>query len=101
MIPVPGGVRVWLASGVTDMRRGMNTLALQVQEDLGRDPHAGDLYIFRGRRGDPQALPGAPAARARGSAGADILRLLRLGEAVEDRRGRDRDAGGHPAPLEG
>ena len=52
MIPVPGGVRVWLASGVTDMRRGMNTLALQVQEDLGHDPHAGDLYIFRGRRGD-------------------------------------------------
>ena len=43
MIPVPGGVRVWLATGVTDMRRGMNTLALQVQEDLGRDPHAGDL----------------------------------------------------------
>ena len=52
MIPVPGGVRVWLATGVTDMRRGVNTLALQVQEDLGRDPHAGDLYIFRGRRGD-------------------------------------------------
>ena len=52
MIPVPAGVRVWLATGVTDMRRGMNTLALQVQEDLGRDPHAGDLYIFRGRRGD-------------------------------------------------
>ena len=40
MIPVPSGVRVWLASGVTDMRRGMNTLALQVQQDLGRDPHA-------------------------------------------------------------
>ena len=52
MIPVPGGVRVWLATGVTDMRRGMNTLALQVQEDLERDPHAGDLYVFRGRRGD-------------------------------------------------
>ena len=42
MIPVPGGVRVWLATGVTDMRRGMNTLALQVQESLGRDPHGGD-----------------------------------------------------------
>jgi transposase len=27
-------------------------LALQVQEGLGRNPHAGDLYIFRGRRGD-------------------------------------------------
>ena len=28
MIPVPGGVRVWLATGVTDMRRGMHTLSL-------------------------------------------------------------------------
>jgi len=52
MIPVPGGVRVWLASGVTDMRRGMNGLTLQVQEGLGRDPYAGDLFVFRGRRGD-------------------------------------------------
>ncbi len=52
MIPVRGDVRVWLASGVTDMRRGMNTLALQVQEALGRDPHGGDLFVFRGRRGD-------------------------------------------------
>ena len=52
MISVRGDVRAWLASGVTDMRRGMNTLALQVQEALGRDPHDGDLFIFRGRRGD-------------------------------------------------
>jgi transposase len=34
------------------MRRGMNGLALQVQEGLKRDPHAGDLFVFRGRRGD-------------------------------------------------
>ena len=34
------------------MRRGMNGLALQVQQVLQRDPHAGDLYVFRGRRGD-------------------------------------------------
>jgi len=52
MIPVPAGVRVWLAAGVTDMRRGMNSLALQVQQNLGRDPHAGDVFAFRGRRGD-------------------------------------------------
>ena len=52
MIPVPSGVRVWIATGHTDMRRGMQGLALQVQEALKRDPHAGDLYIFRGRRGD-------------------------------------------------
>jgi transposase len=51
VIPVPSGVRVWLAAGHTDMRRGMNGLALQVQQALGRDPHAGDLYVFRGRCG--------------------------------------------------
>ncbi len=52
MIPVPSGVRVWLATGVTDMRRGMNGLTLQVQEALGRDPYAGVLFVFRGRRGN-------------------------------------------------
>ena len=52
MIPVPSGVRVWLAVGRTDMRRGMNGLALQVQGALRGDPHAGDLYVFRGARGD-------------------------------------------------
>ena len=35
-----------------DMRRGMRSLALQVQQSFGRDPFTGDLYIFRGRRGD-------------------------------------------------
>lgn len=52
MIVPPTGVRVWLANGPTDMRRGMNGLALQVQQTLQRDPHAGELYVFRGRRGD-------------------------------------------------
>jgi transposase len=52
MIPIRSGVRVWIATGHTDMRRGMNGLALQVQEGLRRDPHAGDLFVFRGRRGD-------------------------------------------------
>lgn len=52
MILVPSGVRVWLATGKTDMRRGMNGLSLQVQETLGCDPFAGDLFVFRGRRGD-------------------------------------------------
>jgi transposase len=45
-------MKVWIATGATDMRRGMNGLSLQVQEAFGRDPHAGDLYVFRGRRGD-------------------------------------------------
>lgn len=52
MIPVPSGVRVWLATGHTDMRKGFAGLALQVQEVLRRDPHGGHLFVFRGRRGD-------------------------------------------------
>jgi transposase len=51
MIALPPRVRVWLAGGATDMRKGMNGLAVLVQEGLKRDPHAGDLFVFRGRRG--------------------------------------------------
>jgi len=52
MIAIPSNVRVWLATGHTDMRRGFPSLALLVQESLKGDPHTGDLYVFRGRRGD-------------------------------------------------
>ena len=60
MIPVPSGVRVWLSVGRTDMRRGMNGLALQVQEALGRDPHlcGGADYVAE--------LPMAAVRAARG-----------------------------------
>jgi transposase len=51
MIALPIGVRVWIATGHSDMRRGMQGLARQVQEVLHRDPHAGDVYVFRGRSG--------------------------------------------------
>ena len=51
MIPIASGVKVWIATGHTDMRRGMNSLALLVQEAFNRDPHGGDLYVFRGRSG--------------------------------------------------
>lgn len=52
MIPIPHGVRVWLATGRTDMRKGFDGLALLVQETLSHDPHGGHLFEFRGRRGD-------------------------------------------------
>jgi transposase len=52
MIPVPTGVRVWLATGHTDMRKGFASLSLQVQEVLRQDPLGGHLFCFRGRRGD-------------------------------------------------
>lgn len=52
MIGIPGNVRIYLACGVTDMRRGFDSLAAQVQTLLALDPHDGSLYAFRGRRGD-------------------------------------------------
>ncbi len=51
MITIPSGVRVWLATGHTDMRKGFDGLALIVQETLKRDPHSGHLFVFRGRSG--------------------------------------------------
>ena len=48
---IPPGARVWIAMGHTDMRKGMQGLALIVQQALRRDPFAGDLYVFRGRAG--------------------------------------------------
>lgn len=52
MIPVPSNTRIWLAAGVTDMRRGFNTLAAQAQDVLKENPFSGHLFVFRGRRGD-------------------------------------------------
>ena len=52
MIPVSAVTRVWLAAGHTDMRKGFDGLAMLVQQTLKRDPHGGQLFVFRGKRGD-------------------------------------------------
>lgn len=49
---IPAGTRIWLAAGVTDMRRGFDGLAALVQEQLGADPFGGHVFLFRGKRGD-------------------------------------------------
>ena len=49
MITPPPGLRVYLACGYTDMRKGMATLAMLVQQALGHDPFSGAVYAFRGR----------------------------------------------------
>jgi len=75
MIAPPPNVRVWLAAGVTDMRKGFDGLAVLVQQHLGQDPFSGQLFAFRGRRGQRptfciqfsfchDCLPMAPAGRA-------------------------------------
>jgi transposase len=52
MIGLPTGTRIWLAAGITDMRRGMDGLAALVQSTLAENPFSGHVFIFRGRRGD-------------------------------------------------
>ena len=52
MIGAPSGSRIWIVAGGTDLRRGFDGLCAQVQHQLNESPYSGDLYIFRGRRGD-------------------------------------------------
>ena len=52
MIGLPLGTRIWLAAGVTDMRRGFDGLAALVQTTLAENPFAGHDFVFRGKRGD-------------------------------------------------
>ena len=50
MIAPPAGLRIYLACGATDMRKGMAGLAMLVQLGLAEDPFSGAVYAFRGRR---------------------------------------------------
>jgi transposase len=52
VIGLPPGVKVFLACGATDMRKGLDSLAVQVQTILRQDPFSGHVFVFRGRRGD-------------------------------------------------
>ncbi|MGH8700589.1 MAG: IS66 family insertion sequence element accessory protein TnpB, partial [Burkholderiales bacterium] len=52
MIALPSGTRVWVAAGATDMRKGMDGLAALVQTTLSENAFSGQIFVFRGRRGD-------------------------------------------------
>jgi transposase len=60
MIGLPAGMRVWLAVGRTDMRKGFDGLAAAVQERMAQDPFCGHPFVFRGhaRRSDQGAVVG-------------------------------------------
>ncbi|MGH8327820.1 MAG: IS66 family insertion sequence element accessory protein TnpB [Steroidobacteraceae bacterium] len=45
-------MRIWLAAGVTDLRKGFDGLSALVQTALGLNPYSGQIFVFRGRRGD-------------------------------------------------
>jgi transposase-like protein len=50
VIALPVGTRIWLAAGVTDMRRGMYGLAALVQTVLLENVYGGHVFVFRGRK---------------------------------------------------
>ena len=52
MIALPANTHIWVVAGVTDMRRGFTGLSALVQTALQQDPLSGQVFVFRGRRGD-------------------------------------------------
>ena len=52
MMALPANTRIWIAAGVTDLRRGFTGLSALVQTTLEHDPLSGHVFAFRGRRGD-------------------------------------------------
>jgi transposase len=44
--------RIYLAAGSTDMRKGFDSLAALVRENLKHDPLSGSLFLFVGRDRD-------------------------------------------------
>ena len=52
MIAPPPASHIWIAAGITDMRRGFTGLSAMVQTTLEQNPFAGHVFVFRGRRGD-------------------------------------------------
>ena len=49
---IPANRRIWIVAGITDMRRGLTSLSGLVQTSLEQSPLNGEVYVFRGRRGD-------------------------------------------------
>jgi transposase len=52
MIGLPSNTQIWIAAGVTDLRRGFDGLSALIQTKLEKSPLSGQVFIFRGRRGD-------------------------------------------------
>ena len=52
MLSLPPSVRLFVARGVTDMRKSFDTLAALVIEVIEQDPQSGHLFLFVNRRRD-------------------------------------------------
>jgi len=52
MLTLSPAVRIYLATGATDLRRSIDGLAALVRQRFDLDPLSGHLFLFRNRRGD-------------------------------------------------
>ena len=52
MISLPASTNIWIAAGVTDLRRGFTGLSAIAQTALEQNPYSGHVFVFRGKRGD-------------------------------------------------
>ena len=52
MLTISPAVRIYLATGATDLRRSIDGLSALVREQLALEPLSGHLFLFRNRRGD-------------------------------------------------
>ena len=77
MIELPAGTKIWIAAGVTDMRRGFDGLSAQVQTVLQEQAFSGHVFIFRGRRGEPRPERCFDLARIEALLEIEIARLHR------------------------
>jgi transposase len=48
----PSNTNIWIAAGITDMRRGFTGLSAAAQTVLEQNPYSGHVFVFRGKRGD-------------------------------------------------
>jgi transposase len=90
VISLAPGTKVFLACQRIDLRNGFDGLAAKVQQMIGADPFSGQLFLFRGKRGDylKCVLGRHGALSLRQAAGEGPLRL-----AADRRRQHDADAG--------
>ncbi len=52
MLTIPPTVKIYLATGPTDMRRSFDGLAATTTAVIGEDPMSGHMFVFRNKRGD-------------------------------------------------
>jgi hypothetical protein len=83
---IPSGARVWIALGHTDMRKGMQGLALLVQQGLKRNPHGGVNGTVKFPRSGKLKFPTLRFGFSVGLSGASIFRWASAAPGLDGRR---------------